>query len=305
MVNEPVSRQVLSPALTAIEVQALQGVVQGGTGTAAQIPGREVAGKTGTTENYGDAWFVGFTPQLVVAVWVGYPDKLVPMTTQFHGGPVLGGTYPAEIWKAFMTKALAYLKTDPEDFPAADSPWASPISVVNRNGLLERDNGICRNTYTLEFFGGVGPTRTATCKPNEVDVPDEVGVSLPTAKQHVEAQPLTPAVVFKPAKTGDRVGYVVGQMPRRGTASAYDTLTLIVAKSLHGVVPRVVGLGLARARAKLAKLRLKVAVKGGASRQGDQAVGRAADRSCAGRADRADGQAAANGRLRNREPARP
>ena len=60
--------------------QLLQGVVQYGTGTAAQLPGREVAGKTGTTENYGDAWFVGYTPQLVAAVWVGYPNKLVPMT---------------------------------------------------------------------------------------------------------------------------------------------------------------------------------------------------------------------------------
>ena len=45
------------------------------------------AGKTGTTENYGDAWFVGYTPQLVTAVWVGYPNKLVPMTNQFHGDP--------------------------------------------------------------------------------------------------------------------------------------------------------------------------------------------------------------------------
>ena len=57
-----------------------------GTGTRAQLPdGRPVAGKTGTTENYGDAWFVGYTPQLVAAVWVGYPNKLVPMLTQFHG----------------------------------------------------------------------------------------------------------------------------------------------------------------------------------------------------------------------------
>ena len=57
----------------------LRGVVQYGTGTAAQLPGDEVAGKTGTTENYGDAWFVGFTPDIVTAVWVGYPNKLVPM----------------------------------------------------------------------------------------------------------------------------------------------------------------------------------------------------------------------------------
>ena len=77
-----------------------------GTGTRAALPDRPAAGKTGTTENYGDAWFVGYTPQLVTAVWVGYPDKLVPMTTQFHGDPVAGGTYPALIWKTFMQTAL-------------------------------------------------------------------------------------------------------------------------------------------------------------------------------------------------------
>ena len=90
----------------AIEDELLQGVVSSGTGTAAQLPGWTVAGKTGTTENYGDAWFVGFTPDLVTAVWVGYPDRLVPMLTEFHGRAVAGGTYPALIWKAFMQKAL-------------------------------------------------------------------------------------------------------------------------------------------------------------------------------------------------------
>ena len=54
---------------------AAEGVVTGGTGTAAALPNRQVAGKTGTTENYGDAWFVGYTPQLVTAVWVGYPER--------------------------------------------------------------------------------------------------------------------------------------------------------------------------------------------------------------------------------------
>ena len=78
-----------------------------GTGTRAALPDRPAAGKTGTTENYGDAWFVGYTPQLVTAVWVGYPNKLVPMTNQFHGDPVAGGTYPAMIWKTFMQRRFA------------------------------------------------------------------------------------------------------------------------------------------------------------------------------------------------------
>jgi penicillin-binding protein 1A len=77
-------------------------VVSSGTGKAAQI-GEFAAGKTGTTENYGDAWFVGFNKELTVAVWVGYPDKLKPMLTEYHGSAVAGGTFPAEIWHDFMT----------------------------------------------------------------------------------------------------------------------------------------------------------------------------------------------------------
>ncbi|MGC9974681.1 MAG: PBP1A family penicillin-binding protein, partial [Gaiellaceae bacterium] len=64
----------------AIITSLLENVVSYGTGRRAALPGRVAAGKTGTTENYGDAWFVGYTPQLAVAVWVGYPNKLVPMT---------------------------------------------------------------------------------------------------------------------------------------------------------------------------------------------------------------------------------
>ena len=132
--------------------QLLQGVVQYGTGKAAQLPGRQVAGKTGTTENYGDAWFVGYTPQYVTAVWVGYPDKLVPMTTEFHGKPVAGGTFPALIWKAFMQKALAKLPPETSRRPTTATRRRSPSSTAA--AILERDDGVCRNTAQLEFFGG-------------------------------------------------------------------------------------------------------------------------------------------------------
>ncbi len=261
--NAPVPRHELTANQAATINQLLQGVVQSGTGTAAQLPGREVAGKTGTTENFGDAWFVGYTPQIVAAVWVGYPHKLIPMTTEFHGGPVAGGTYPALIWKAFMEKALQSEGDPPADFPAPEVPYAAPVTVVNRNGLLERDNGVCKNTYVMEFYGGEGPTRSATCKPNEVEIPDVVGQPLAQAKARLEGQPLTATLVYKPAHTGQRLDVVVGQFPKRGTASAYDKITLVLAKSLHGVVPKVVGLPLAKARAKLAGLHLAVRVVGG------------------------------------------
>ena len=77
-------------------------VVTSGTGEAAQVGDEVIWGKTGTTENYGDAWFVGSNEQLTVAVWVGYADKLQPMEYEYAGSPVAGGTYPAVIFSDFM-----------------------------------------------------------------------------------------------------------------------------------------------------------------------------------------------------------
>ena len=83
--------------------RTLEEVIERGTGVAADI-GRPAAGKTGTTDDYADAWFVGYTPQLVTAVWVGYPEGRVPMTS-VHGIRVMGGTFPAQIWQRFMSAA--------------------------------------------------------------------------------------------------------------------------------------------------------------------------------------------------------
>ncbi|MEJ7788631.1 MAG: transglycosylase domain-containing protein [Thermoleophilaceae bacterium] len=99
--NRRTKERVFSDAAGESAHQLLAGVVLGGTGEAAQI-GEFAAGKTGTTENYGDAWFAGFNEELTVAVWVGYPDSIQPMESEYAGGPVAGGTYPAEIWGDLM-----------------------------------------------------------------------------------------------------------------------------------------------------------------------------------------------------------
>jgi penicillin-binding protein 1A len=108
--NDLRRRRVLGKDTAQTAVGIMQTVITRGTGKRAGLAdGSFAAGKTGTTENSGDAWFVGFTDRLTVAVWVGYPDKLKPMLTEFAGRPVEGGTYPALIWHDFMTGANAII----------------------------------------------------------------------------------------------------------------------------------------------------------------------------------------------------
>jgi penicillin-binding protein 1A len=261
--NLPIGRPVLTENTAALVTFLLENVVTGGTGRQAQLAdGRPVAGKTGTTENYGDAWFVGYTPQLVTAVWVGYPNTLRPMLTEYHGEAVAGGTFPALIWKSFMERALQYRREAPEDFPSISLPSSVSRQVVYRNGQLELDNGNCHNTKQLLYFEGQGPARTAKCKKNEVDVPHLVGETVAQANSRLAAQPLTPQYVYQPAKEGQRLGVVLRQFPARGTLSSYDKVTLVLPKALHGAVPRLIGLRLARAEARLERLHLKWKVDG-------------------------------------------
>jgi penicillin-binding protein 1A len=110
--------RVLGPNVAAELTYALQGVVQHGTGTAAALGSRPVAGKTGTAENFQDAWFCGYVPQLATCVWVGYPHSETPLYNIEGVGSVAGGTLPAEIWHNFMAPAVANLPV--LQFPTPD-----------------------------------------------------------------------------------------------------------------------------------------------------------------------------------------
>jgi penicillin-binding protein 1A len=261
--NAPVQKPVLNPEKADLINDILQGVVRQGTGTRAQLRDRPAAGKTGTTENYGDAWFVGYTPQLAVAVWVGYPNNLTPMLTEYEGDAVAGGTYPAQIWKSFMEGALKHLEEEPAYFDPPSLPYAVPLNVVHRAGRVMVDNGLCRGPKSVWYFSGETPAREAACKPNEVEVPRVVGNTLDDAKAQLAAQPLQYDLIYRPAKPGERLDVVLGQMPRRGTLSAYDNVTLILAKPRFGIVPNVVGMPVSRAVQRLEQLELQPAVVGG------------------------------------------
>jgi penicillin-binding protein 1A len=94
--------KAFSDGVTAEATRILKENIQSGTGTKANI-GCPAGGKTGTTDDFNDAWFVGFTPRLTTAVWVGYPNAQIQMKTEYHGGSVAGGTFPAEIWHDYMS----------------------------------------------------------------------------------------------------------------------------------------------------------------------------------------------------------
>ena len=155
--NDPVEKKAVEENDAAIVTSILQRVVSEGTGQRAALDDRSVAGKTGTTENYGDAWFVGYTPQLAVAVWVGYPDRLEPMETEFNGDAVAGGTFPALIWRSFAKRALAHLEEPPESFPYPSYEPIEARQVVFRNNKTLLDNGNCKGSRQVLYFVGTGP----------------------------------------------------------------------------------------------------------------------------------------------------
>lgn len=109
-------KRVISKEVAWAATKILKGVISGGTATRANI-GRPAAGKTGTSQNNRDAWFVGYTPQLVTSVWVGYKKE---RTVYVNGSVAYGGTAAAPIWAAYMRKAL---KGEPsKDFQHAKAP---------------------------------------------------------------------------------------------------------------------------------------------------------------------------------------
>jgi membrane peptidoglycan carboxypeptidase len=126
---QPQTRTVLTPAQAATETYVLQQVVQRGTGVAAGGLSSPVAGKTGTTQNAGDAWFVGYTAKLTTSLWMGYANSDKSMDGFRGMTSVAGGTIPAQMWHNYMASALAQEPQYGGSFPAPDlggkpfQPW--------------------------------------------------------------------------------------------------------------------------------------------------------------------------------------
>src|SRR3954468_8123159 len=139
--GKPKRKRVFSDGVAYTVTKVLEKNVQAGTGTAANI-GCPAAGKTGTTDNFADAWFVGYPPQMSTAVWVGYPNSRVEMTN-VHGISVAGGTFPAEIWHDYMNVAHG------SNCDSVPTPQTPPhfTSFYGKHSA----NGLSRNGY---YYGG-------------------------------------------------------------------------------------------------------------------------------------------------------
>jgi penicillin-binding protein 1A len=158
-------QQILSPTVAATEKTMLEGVVApGGTGNQAAIPGVVVAGKTGTTSNYVDAWFVGWTPQMTTAVWVGYPKGDVPMSTAYNGAPVEGGTYPAIIWRDFMESAIQIMAQEAAD-RAAKHHHTTTGTTTSYSGTTTAPPASTVSTNPAATSTSVSPTPTTNNAP--------------------------------------------------------------------------------------------------------------------------------------------
>jgi len=134
--HEPTGIQALTPQVAYAATSVLRGVVQYGTGTSAAIYGRDIAGKTGTANDWTDAWFVGYTPQLSTAVWVGNRSEPIFMNRNE------GGVMCAPVWNQFMRNALA-------DMPYRDFEWqSSPGYRAQGDFMTEQEREVIKKKTT-------------------------------------------------------------------------------------------------------------------------------------------------------------
>lgn len=235
--------QVLDRDTAARATDILRGPIQGGTATRARI-GRPAAGKTGTTDEYGNAWFVGFVPQLSASVWTGRenPDRFSHPAC----GPVTGGCLPAAVWATFMRDAVDVLGLSPEGFP---SPPPLPTTAVpDVTGVPQQEAvatldeaGFSASVEEVEHHARPGTVLTQTPRGGtqaparsvvELEVSDGSGepptmpflvtLSREEAMSILESLHVDVRVVQVPVEDSEEIGNVVGQSPEHGTELGRD-----------------------------------------------------------------------------------
>ncbi|MEW6473352.1 MAG: PBP1A family penicillin-binding protein [Actinomycetota bacterium] len=263
-------RRAIPTAVARGVTSILSQVVQRGTGTAAQLGARPVAGKTGTANEWRDAWFVGYTPELVAAVWVGFPERLRSMVPPATPIRVTGGSRPAQIWHRAMAPALADSPITafpapepviPQERIAATTPASEPAGVTlpdvrgqyesqaravleaagfkvetERRPTRERASGMVADQTpapgTLVGPGGTVVIGVSSGPPRPVVIANTIGLSVDQAARLLQVSGLAVEIVVEdpPEGTNARPGRVWKQTPDGGAVVDEGQLVRIWAR---------------------------------------------------------------------------
>jgi penicillin-binding protein 1A len=181
--NDPIHTPVIPEGVAEEAKSILETVVSSGTGTHANIGASGQWGKTGTTENNGDAWFCGgIEDEVTACVWVGYADTTTPMTTLYNGGPVMGGTFPALIW-ASVISAWEEIKAERE--------------AEAKEGKQGGSHSGSSSTYVPST-----PAVEPEVEPPEPEAAEPSEPAAPEAAEPEQAEPATPTEPAAPATGG-------------------------------------------------------------------------------------------------------
>jgi penicillin-binding protein 1A len=237
---DPRPRQVLNPAVADTAVQIMRKVILYGTGTGANI-GRPAAGKTGTAQEWRDAWFAGFIPQLSAAVWVGYPQGQISMTGTRIGN-VTGGSFPAQIWHAFMLAISDHIPVRDFREPNVESVT---VAIDITKGCVATSSTPSENVRHIRFTPGTEPTDTCVYTSEDFvsptpptvvtetppgGVPPVVGISVSTAVSVLRSRGYGVDRTYERGSEYPR-GTVIAQDPAPGTpAPPGSTVTIVVAR---------------------------------------------------------------------------
>ncbi len=261
----PRMERAMEPETAEQVTAALSEVVRRGTGQHARI-GRPVAGKTGTTEDHHDAWFVGYTPEITAAVWIGFPEGNIPLKAPHTPYTVTGGTWPAQIWGLFASGALGGVPYAEEPAPSGSDLVAVEIDL--QTGFLA--GPLCPRSHVATVYVKPDAVPTVECPIHSTAgaaaiadgrIPDLVGLPLADAVMLLEAGDYriraawTDPLDLPP-------GTVVLHQPEANRETPPGTLVeLVVAGPEPGtVIPDVLGLTSGDAQARLAILGIRALV---------------------------------------------
>lgn len=249
----PMIHKAMEPAIAEQVTAALTEVVRRGTGQQAKI-GRPVAGKTGTTEGQYDAWFVGYTPEISAAVWVGFPQGDRPLESPHTPFTITGGTWPAQIWARFATGALSGIPY--RDLPDADRGDLVAVQIDLSTGFLA--GPLCPRAHVATIFVGPDDAPTVPCPihnpegltlPSPGFVPEVLGRDLAEAVAWLEASGYRATAEWVGAP-GRVPGTVLVQYPAADSplAPGAEVALTVVGPEPGAATPDVVGLAAADAR---------------------------------------------------------